>query len=374
MKLFNLFIKILFLSSLTLSMTSCLEQKPAEEPSENGGSPQNPADPQNPGNQSQCDSTVDSMQSIGLQTSPSESVLPLCDGDAILQNQVSNEIGLINVSTQTLKKSWQLTATPKHMIVDDARQFLYVTLTGASKIAKIDLSVNTAVTYISTSAPASWITFGEPGFIFASLTQSGGYWGNIDLINLNTLSVTKTFTGSYYQMMIYNKTLHQLIIGSKGLSPASLYRYAFDSTNLTLTQLEYVFDNGSNANHLVISPDDTKFALSAGGGNTNYGYSLLDYSTSSIAATNGTYNVGAYPSGADFSPDSKYFLTSTGDGGIKVFNTTTHALVKATTLNISMCSYASLKNVAFSRGGKLVYVYYQCGFNDDSGLLYVLKF
>ncbi|WP_409479593.1 YncE family protein [Pseudobdellovibrio sp. HCB154] len=360
----------------SLSLTSCLEQKeelPSLESQLPGITPGTPGSPpSNPPVTGGCDSTASTLADAGYYIPPGREMIPLCDGDILLQDPTDNTLGLINVGTQQVKNVWQLTATPSHMVMDEARKYVYIALVGASKVARIDVSAATnTVDYISTSAPASWLALGESGFLFANLSSQ--YWGNVDLLDLTALSRVHTFTGSYYKMMVYNKSRKELIMSAPGLSPASLYRYSFDPNANTLTQVEYVFDNGSNANYMAISPDFQKFALSAGAGNSS-GYVLFDYNPASLTATNGTYNVGAYPKGAAFTPDSNFFVTTNASDKVKIFNTTTHALVREYTLNTSVCSYATIETVKFSAGGKTVYVNLTCGFNDDSGILLAFKF
>ncbi len=357
--------------SASLSLTACLEKK--EELSSTAPTTEQPGSPSIPGGGNSCDSTASSLADGGFFTPPGKEMIPLCDGDVLLQDHSDNTLGLVNIGSLLVKNAWQLNATPTHMILDEARKYVYIALSGASKIARIDVtSSSTTVDYINISAPASWLSFGETGFLFANLSTS--YWGNIELVNIDTMTAVTTITGSYYKMMVYNKSRHEIIMSAPGLSPASLYRYSFNSTNNTFTQVEYIFDNGSNANYMAISPDNQKFALSAGGGNTSSGYVLLDFNPASLAATNGTYNVGAYPKGAAFSPDSKYFLTTNATDKLKIYNATTHALVAQHTLDTSSCPYSTIETVKFSQGGGTAYVNLTCGFDDDSGLLFAFKF
>lgn len=318
-----------------------------------------------------CDGNADTLPDAAFYIPPGKEMIALCDGDILLQDHSDNTLGLVNIGTQQVKKVWQLTATPSHMVIDEYKKYIYVALVGASKIARIDVTGQTnTVDYITTSAPASWLVRGEFGYLFANLSSS--YTGNIDLINLNSLTKVHTFSGSYPKMMVYNYSRKELIMASPGLSPASLYRYSFDTSATTITQVEYIFDNGSNANYIALSPDQQKFALSAGAGNTS-GYALFDYNPSSLATTNGTYNVGAYPKGADFNHVSSLFLTTNASNKLKIFNTTTHALVREFTLDTSACPYATIETVKFSLGGATAYVNLTCGFNDDSGMLFAFK-
>ena len=360
--------------SVTFILTGCLEKK--EEPASSTlPSTDSSTNPNNPVNGSSCDSTAATIADAGFYTPPGREMIPLCDGDILLQDPTDNSIGLVNISSLQVKNSWQLSATPTHMVIDEARKYVYIALNGASKIARIDVSSSSStVDYINLSAPASWLSLGETAFLFANLSPNGsnGYWGNIEIINLTTMTSVTTLTGSYYKMMVYNKFRKELIMSAPGLSPASLYRYSFDPANNSLTQIEYIHSNGSNASYLAISADYQKFALAAGSGNTS-GYALLDYNPASLVATNGTYNVGAYPKGAAFSPDSKYFLTTNASDKLKIYNTTTHVLVQQFTLDTSTCPYATIETVKFSLGGGTAYVNLTCGFNDDSGLLFAFK-
>lgn len=362
----NLLAILLIFSSF---LVGCLEPNQTDSPSNQDPNTSTPTP--SPAPVTTCDDTLPSSVNLGAITSATQEVIPLCAGEFIYQNQTTNEIGLVNLVTQTVIRSWSLNAKPLHMVIDNNSKYLYVALSGLSKIAKIDVTSTATPIYINTSAAVSWLALGNNQLIFANLTAPGSYWGNIDLIDSSSEQLIKTITGSYSRLIIYDQQRNQLITGDNGLSPSSLKRYSFDSVAQTLTLAESVTNAGSNGTYLSFSPDFSHLVFNAGAGNLT-GYELYDYDPSNLASPMGTYSVGAYPTASGFSPDSQYVITNNYDY-LKIYNANTHALSQQLTPNLSSCSYSNVTRVGFSKGGKLVYIYATCGSPVSSGFLLIYK-
>ena len=176
----------------------------------------------------------------------------------------------------------------------------------------------------------------------------------------------KDFPGIAGSLMVYDKSGKQLITAALGGS--SLSRYAFDSSLLTLTKTQSLSNAGSNGQDLAISPDGNHIAFPCGGGN-GAGYTIFDFSSDNLNAIYGEWDTNAYPSAAAFDPTGRYLVATNGDS-IQVFDVLTHAKIKEYFVSMTNCDYSDLQKVGFSRGGKIVYAFSNCGFNDDHGKLF----
>jgi len=321
-----------------------------------------------------CDSPVPStFTAAAFLVSATQEIIPLCAGNVLYQNQVTNQIGLVNLVTQTVVNTWQLSSKPTHMVLDSNSQYLYVALSGSNNIAKMDVtSASTTVTNIPISAAARWLALTNSGVLLVNLAQPGFYSGNIDVVNTNTNSWVTTISGSFSIMMSYNPNTNELLTADWGLSPVTKRRYLFNSGANTLTLEESTMANSQgNGKYLTLSPDYLHMSVSEGGGNVS-GYGLVDFSTTALTSTSGTFSVGAYPEATAFSPDSSTLL-ATNTTSLEIFNVATHALTETASPDLSACSLASISRVAFSQGGGLVFAYSYCGVSPTSGYMLVTR-
>ncbi len=300
---------------------------------------------------------------------PSQDFVPLCSGWILIGNRATNAVIYTNVFTGQTNTSYLLTSSPGDLELDSDNNLLYVALNPVTQLSKINLQTN-QVSYISLSAPALTMAHGNNGQIFAVLDSVVWYDRPIVLINGLTQTVEKTYpnTNIYSYFVVFDRAHNKLISAPWGASPSSLYRHAFNPIDLTLALEENKWGTGGNGQGLAISPDGNHIAYPNGGGNGN-GYTIYDYSSGNFGVVYGEWNTDAYPRSAEFDPFGKY-LVATNTFDIKVFDIATHVMVKQYTVDLAGCTYPDLNRVGFSRGGKIVYAYANCGFDKSSGKLF----
>jgi hypothetical protein len=277
---------------------------------------------------------------------PTKSFVPLCDGWILYGNRATNSVIALNVATGAAAATYTLMAVPGDLAYDVANGYLYCTLDSATFIARINLADGT-VTNIPTSDTGDHLCVANGGMVF--VVQ--GEWASqtLTLIDGIGAAVVTTRSAPDVSFPVYNSLTNELFLGVEGTSPSYLYRYSFSSATTTLTSLQVRSDVGSNGQDIAISPDGNHLAFPVGSGNS--GYVISDFNPSSINTSYGSWNTGAYPSSAGFSPDSQYIATSNGSDFL-VYNVTTHILSK---------QWADLRSsgfvrTRFSTGGQLVYM------------------
>lgn len=330
-----------------------------------GSSSSKPGSPPPP-----SEDTVVPASAGSLVVGPSYDFVPLYDGRVLLGDRTTSRINLVNVVTGLTETFYQLSAAPGDLEYDATRNYLYATLSAATQLARIDLTTGQVVN-IPISAAATDLALGNNGIVFASLTTS--YYGPIGVVDGPGGTQLKTLTGPAFDdfpsLIVYDRANDVLIAGTPGLSPSTLTRYAYDPAAMTLTEVQSVWNTGSNGQELVLSPDGLHLAFPNGAGNGVPSYTIFDYDPTNLTVTYGAWDTGAYPRAAAWSLDSQRVLASNGTE-LELFNSATHASIQVYPLDFSACSYYQIMRVGVSRGGKIGYGFSNCGFNDDSGRLY----
>lgn len=313
------------------------------------------------------DDTTGMAPTGSLLVGPSADFIPLCDGQILLGDRLSNQVNLINVASNTIDATYPLSAAPGDLELDLDNGLLYVAQSPATTLTKINLLTGTQAA-IPLSAAAVNLALGNEGRIFAVLDDSAS-WPLRPLAIIDGLGETEeqVTNGDYGELIVYDRFGSQLISGTRGGSPSALSRYSVDETTLAIT-FGQERNAGSNGQDLAISPDGDHIAYPNGGGNGS-GYTIFDFSSDDLDTVYGEWNTGAYPASAAFDPFGEY-VVATDTFSIKVFNAETHALVQEYPIDFSNCNYYDLRKVGFSRGGRIVYGFANCGFADDSGKLF----
>lgn len=313
------------------------------------------------------DDTTGLAPSGSMMVGPSTDFVPLCNGWLLLGDRTTNSVMQLNAISGAIDATYQLDAAPGDLELDPDNALLYVAQAPATALARIDI-IGGQQSSVPLTAPAVNLALGNSGRMLAMLADSAT-WPLRPLAIVDGLLGTeeKVLTGDYGQLIVYDRPGQQLITGTLGGSPGQLSRYAFDETSLTLT-LQQELRGGGNGQDLAISPDGDHIAYPNGGGNGN-GYTIYDFSSDDLNAIHGEWNTGAYPASAAFDPFGEY-VVATDRSSIKVFSLATHSLIQAFTVDFTGCDYNSISKVGFSRGGKIVYGFSNCGFDDTSGKLF----
>lgn len=306
-----------------------------------------------------------------LVAGPSDDIVPLCSGAVVLGDSIANTILKMDVLNGTAE-TYQLTAAPGDLDLDAQNGFLYVAQPSTTFVTKIDL-VNQAQSQLTTTAGAVHVAAGNNGEVFAALYSTVyAYDYDIALSSGGTFSVIAYATSTGYgELIAFDKIYNLLFSGVTGQSPSTLTRSSYDPTSHTLTDTHYLVDTGGNGLDLTISPDGNHVAFSDGGGN-GAGYTIYDFSASDLTSS-GEWNTDAYPTSADFDPTGQY-LAATNGSSLQIFSVSTHALLASYTLDLTDCDYATVKKVRYSRGGKIIYLFANCGSPDSSGKLFWLVY
>ena len=301
-------------------------------------------------------------------------IVPLCDGLVAIGDRTSNRISVRWVRTGAEVAGHALTAAPGDLELDGARGLLFATLTGRDGLARVDLAQGGTPTVVELPDEALDLAIADDGELFVALAESDSGVTrpvvHLDGVGGAILGTADVDDRAYY--IVWDSAGSQLIGGTQGLSPSGLRRYAFDDAGETLTLTQELWNAGSNGQDLAISPDGTRLAFSAGSGN-GAGYTITDYSSRDLASSAGEWDTGAYPSSAAFSPDGAY-LAATNSRELIVFDVATHRELVRREVDFGDCDYSSLRRIEWSRGGRYVFGFSDCGFDDDSGLVVWMGF
>ena len=123
--------------------------------------------------------------------------------------------------------------------------------------------------------------------------------------------------------------------------------------------------SGGNGQDLDVSEDGLHLAFPCGGGNGS-GYTVWDFDPLDFDDVSGEWKTGAYPRSAAFRPGGGDVALTDGKR-VMLFDDTRHTLLDSWTP--TTCSYGTIRELAWSRGGDILYAYTDCGFDKDSGKL-----
>lgn len=291
------------------------------------------------------------------------SMVPLCDGWILYGDLTNNKIQAVNAVYGVVGPSYQLSAVPGDLAYDPTTGFLYAALNGASFLAKVDLNTG-IVTNITLPAEGIHLAAANNGYVFVSLTTNYDWPDEvICYVNGNTGAVVAPVTINSFNSnayMVCSSAGTTLYVGADGCGNCTTYQFGFNTGTYALTQ-QYTASGTytTNGEDMQISPDGNHLAWVNGGGNGS-GYTIFDIFTSDINNTYGSWNTGAYPRSAGFSPDSANVATS-NDADLQVFSVGTHTASKATWVGASAGSGGTpyniyeLEKVRFSKGGGYVF-------------------
>jgi hypothetical protein len=303
-------------------------------------------------------------------------IIPLCSGWVLYADTQNNKIQAVNAMYQTIGSSYALNAPPGEMAYDSTTGLLYVTLSGSSYLAVVNLNTS-AVNYVLMQAPAIHVAATSNGYVFASLDVTVVNWPTeyISYINGSTASVVGTVSMTSFGNNAYmacSSAGTTLFVGADGCGNCTTYEYLFNTSTYTLTQL-YTGPGTytSNGEEMDLSPDGNHLAWVNGGGNgltSPNNYSILDLMASNINNNYGFWVTGAYPYSAGFDPSTTNIATTNGVN-LQVWGVSSHSISKATWINASAGNLGTvnytLTRTRFSAGGNIIY-----GLDVPSGTSY----
>jgi WD40 repeat protein len=314
-----------------------------------------------------CGTAVGVKNTGQIATAAATDLVALCNGWVMLGDRSANKISVRNVFSGSEKTSYQLNLAPSRLLLDVAHRMLFVAFGGSTtSVARVELETG-KVTSFYLSSPVKDIALSGSGQLLVSTGTDQYDARNLEVVDEGTGATTliKRPAG-LGNMMAYRPAGSVLFYGSVGLSPSGLSSATLDLGQMTITPIDSLWDNGSNCYEIALSPDGAHLAVPCGGGNGTPGYTIFDRSTDKLTTVFGEWMTGAYPAGAAFSPDGKYFATS-DTKAIMIFSVTTHA--RMSTTPTMGCDYGNLTKVRIAVDSAFVYALSPCGFDATSAQL-----
>ena len=297
--------------------------------------------------------------------SASGDIIALCSGNIVRGDRVTNRIVIENVFDASTLASMQLPSAPGPMDLDRAHGVLYVTLSPATLLARVDLAAQT-VTTLPLPQTAIAVAAGPAGKAFVIGDDLSGFsMRTLFSVDVATGNAVPVLSGLTMTVVAYDPAGQQLFANAN----SNLYRYSVDVATgmLTLVQTQPL----ACAPQLTISPLGGHLACA--GGADQYG-GVDDFDANDLARIRGDWLLASYPSGGgSFAPDgASIALSEFSSGRIDIFSVATHALARTYSNPINCpAGFLQITRLAYSRGGRVVYAYQTC---SSSGTPYLSWF
>lgn len=286
---------------------------------------------------------------------PDGAFIPLCNGHVIIGDTILNQVIVRDIINQNTSATFQLSASPWEMVLDEPNKQVYVTHLREDFISRIDLATG-LVSDIHILGGGDSIAMSDDGALFVS------NYGQEQVLLLDSLSAiqNKTFPiSNVYSIahLSYDDVTDRLFV-TEG-DNAYIYNFLKESQTLEYS-VAFAEDSwGHNCNNpVVISPDGNHGAYVCGSGNGS-GYNVHDLNTAIPNESFGVWDTGSYPQSASFTSSSKNVLLSDGDY-LQLFAVDTHQLVLQHDPEVYSC-YGTIKTVSVSPDDKLLYGVSDCG-------------
>jgi hypothetical protein len=306
--------------------------------------------------------TVDTIPGVMtegmLVVDPASDIVPLCDGWVLLGNTIKNAVQLRNMLSGQLMRSYPLTGQPGDLELDPQTGELHVALAGATSLVTVDLESGQSSPVVLPQ-PGRSVTVGTGGYLLVTLDSTSSIAN--PLVFISPAGVVTAANKTVYPLLDFDHKRGHLIAAQLGLSPSSLAIHKFTTNPLDVTQVS-TLSAGSNGREVALSPDNDHLAFVCGAGNSGAptNYSIADYHADDPSNIYGHWNVGAYPQSAAFDPGSQKLVASNGKD-VVVFSVVTHTSLLTKTPKDTTCGTTiTVSRVAYSRGGKLFYGYFNC--------------
>ena len=274
----------------------------------------------------------------------------LCDGWMLYAERTNNKLWLKNVIDGTAAQSFQLSSIPRDIALDRARGLAYVAYTNTQRLTRVDLGTGEVRNLWIGDTTAS-VTVSDEGIVFLK-SGTGSTVRTLDGTTADIIG-THSLSGSSID---YNDATDRLITSTTN------YFYDHTAGAFTVQGPSSGGGSGSDCERVYVSPDGNHAAKPCGAGNGG-GYSIYDFYSHDPSVLYGEWATGAYPSGAAFSPSSKYALL-TNRTHLQLFSVDTHALLAS--YPGSNCAYHDLRKLGVSLDSRYLIGITHCGFNDET--------
>jgi len=243
-----------------------------------------------------------------------------------------NSVAVIDSVSRTLIKTIFIGSHPQGLAVSADGSKLWVANSGSttSAIGVVDLNTLQALPSLAAPNSAYAVVEGLDGRLYVS-SASGFGFNTVMQIDSKT-GITTTF-GFIYQnaLLAISPDRNTLFAADQGLSPSSMVKVDVSTATPLVSQTPPFNSFGSNGEDLKISHDGKLICFVNGAGNGfGGGYTTSEIPTDNLAAVNGVFNTGAYPSSIAWSnDDSRVYHDVASQGKIDIFDTRTFQLLGA---------------------------------------------
>lgn len=280
-----------------------LEPEPAQRPGEGGAAE---ASEGGAGGAEDVECTLEVLPFRGTIKLPrTRDFAVVSETEAVVGQTVDNRLELYELCSPTPAHIWQLPASPRHMAYDATTRTVFVGLSGSTHVAVVRLDSD-EVQLIRTDAQVRGMTLVDTNTVAAWLDDHSSIPDTaISVLDGDALEVRTTVRGDFYEYLAYSAPLgHLLTVGNPGGATHFLAKNDFTE----FAEIGWI-GAGSNCSEVAVSADGQHAAIPCGGGNGD-GYSVFDFDAATLRTTYGQFVTGAYPRGAAFSDDGRFFASS----------------------------------------------------------------
>jgi hypothetical protein len=247
----------------------------------------------------------------------------LSDTTVLFGNQLNNRLDVLDLCTGTTRSSWQLPSAPGVSVLDRTQRLLYVTLDGATSIAKVSLD-SAGVELIDVPAPVISLALGADDLLFARLDDGPGFDAPISIIDAVEGSVLATRRGDFDEIIAFHLATNRLLSGS---SYGGVKAFEYAAQTMDLTEAESAADMSYPCLELALSPDQNHlfFACSNGTFPTPPAQGA-DFDPTDLTSPFGIYQDGLSTIAAAYSPGGAHLFVTTSSG-VRELDVATRALI-----------------------------------------------
>jgi len=264
------------------------------------------------------------------------SATPLSVGYAYVPNYGSDNVSVINTTTNTEIKKISVGVNPWGVSVSPKGNFVYVTNQTSNSVSVIDATTNILFTTIGVGLSPEGITVSPDGSRVYVANETSG-----------TVSVIDAAT---------NKVISNITVGANPqgitVSPDGNHVYVTSATSNNISVISTATNIvtatvgvGTSPIAVAVSPDNSKIYVA----NFNSGSVSVINATANAILT--TIPVGLSPEAITVSPDGKFvYVTNGGSSSVSVISTLTNGVIS------SIPIASTPEGVSVSQDGKLLYI------------------